>query len=307
MINFQKLNLYRLFLNRNKDSSKRLHAFSQKKTALFLSHSQTRFFKELVIAKNLKISEKKFYITDTTKNRVGQIPTNSVKGIGCLANKAGENGIIFFSDNLHCVYTISKTEVNILVSTKLHMPIAANSYQINNICGGFIRINLIEEKICHNLNNILDFAVNKDNMLFQDIDTLKWMQKHKEEIANPKSDLQKTLLQDYDDKFMNAKLCLQAFLFIQLAKVITTSRISANDEGFTLRDKINNVKPIQHEVIIVDTLYDENIEVLNPFGVSGHFRNQPIGQGRNETKLIWIDSFMKSGYNRTATKTKNQI
>ena len=42
------------------------------------------------------------------------------------------------------------------------------------------------------------------------------------------------------------------------------------------------------------------IKFKEEYGVRGHFRIQPCGPNKKETKLIWIDSFKKSGYIRGA-------
>ncbi len=43
------------------------------------------------------------------------------------------------------------------------------------------------------------------------------------------------------------------------------------------------------------------------FGVRGHFRLQPCGEGRNERKLIWIKDFVKNGYTRIAGKESENL
>ena len=47
-------------------------------------------------------------------------------------------------------------------------------------------------------------------------------------------------------------------------------------------------------------------ETINklPFGVTGHLRNQPVGAGRKERKLIYIEPFMKQGLVRKSGKER---
>lgn len=47
-------------------------------------------------------------------------------------------------------------------------------------------------------------------------------------------------------------------------------------------------------------------ETINnlPFGVVGHLRNQPVGPGRRERKLIYIEPFMKQGLVRKSGKER---
>ena len=61
---------------------------------------------------------------------------------------------------------------------------------------------------------------------------------------------------------------------------------------------LNNSKT---DITFVDTLWKERISTEG-FKVRGHFRLQPVGEGRKDKRLIWIDEFDKHGYNRKATK-----
>lgn len=61
---------------------------------------------------------------------------------------------------------------------------------------------------------------------------------------------------------------------------------------------VNNSK---FNVTYVNSLWKQRI-CVNGFNVRGHFRMQPIGEGRKKRKLIWIEEFSKDGYNRKSTK-----
>ena len=54
-------------------------------------------------------------------------------------------------------------------------------------------------------------------------------------------------------------------------------------------------------ITYVDSLWKQRI-CVDGFKVRGHFRMQPIGEGRKKRKLIWIEEFNKEGYNRKATR-----
>lgn len=56
------------------------------------------------------------------------------------------------------------------------------------------------------------------------------------------------------------------------------------------------------DLIILDCRWFTELISNIPFLVKGHFRWQPIGQGRQQRKLIWIEDFKKEGYHRKATK-----
>jgi hypothetical protein len=60
---------------------------------------------------------------------------------------------------------------------------------------------------------------------------------------------------------------------------------------------VNNTKL---NIMFCDTLWKQRINISG-FKVRGHFRLQPVGEGRKSRKLIWIEDFEKHGYNRKAT------
>lgn len=72
--------------------------------------------------------------------------------------------------------------------------------------------------------------------------------------------------------------------------------------------KINGVKYLSKSNIgieIVDSSYYTNIIRSAGFDVSGHFRWQKIGEGRQKSKLIWIKDFKKDKYERKARVKQN--
>ncbi|CAB4185677.1 hypothetical protein UFOVP1492_13 [uncultured Caudovirales phage] len=63
-------------------------------------------------------------------------------------------------------------------------------------------------------------------------------------------------------------------------------------------------------ITILDSTYFTNIIVEGGFPVTGHWRWQPVGEGRSERSLIWIKEYEKKGYKRKAKKdatTKDDI
>lgn len=56
------------------------------------------------------------------------------------------------------------------------------------------------------------------------------------------------------------------------------------------------------ELIVLDCRWFTELIRDIPFLVKGHFRWQPVGEGRSQKKLIWIEDFKKEGYHRKATK-----
>ena len=92
---------------------------------------------------------------------------------------------------------------------------------------------------------------------------------------------------------------VKCFVFLKTASVIDKTFVS--DSVNKKRDKFGFL-PIKNDVVVINSFYDESIFVLNPFSVNGHFRQQPTREG---VKTIYIDSFMKNGYERKA-KILNQ-
>jgi hypothetical protein len=93
-----------------------------------------------------------------------------------------------------------------------------------------------------------------------------------------------------------------------------TSEIKIETFESVLSGKVKN-PPTQFEdpntgrrnqgVIIVNKLYDTEINIDCPFGVRGHWRNQYCGKditGKSIHKKIFIEAFEKKGYHRKATK-----
>jgi hypothetical protein len=198
---------------------------------------------------------------------------------------------------------------------------------VRNAMLGFVYIDFISDHLQFWINNPLDILKNKNGTyLKQDKDSLLILSRMIKEIESYKKNnniigerelnddesskaslLYNNYNKDYKKRFNDTKLCLQTFMFVQFAKIINTTRISVDNESVSFSERLKNRAKHKLDVIQVDTIYDENLEVINPFSVKGHFRNQPIGECRKETKLIYIDSFMKTGYTRLATKTKEKI
>ena len=185
--------------------------------------------------------------------------------------------------------------------------VSDTNFYISQLMDGFLYYDLFSDVSSCYINNPLDILNNHDSLLSKEAETLKILSKISKEA---KSDISDTLIKyktDYNSKYNDTKLCLQAFMFIFFAKVIDTKKISQEGVPLSFSEKLKNKEKSFIDVIEVDTFYDESMKVINPFSVTGHFRNQPFGKGRLETKMIYIDGFMKSGYERKATKLKINI
>ena len=105
----------------------------------------------------------------------------------------------------------------------------------------------------------------------------------------------KNLQEDFFERNGLIFLAIKCFLFLKTATVIDKTFISENKK-FKIKSKFGISKE-NNEYTIINSFFDESINVLNPFSVSGHFRNQPK---KNGVEIIYIDSFMKQGYKRPA-------
>jgi len=54
------------------------------------------------------------------------------------------------------------------------------------------------------------------------------------------------------------------------------------------------------DIQVLDAKWYRELIINCPFGVNGHLRFQPYGEGRTKRKLIWIAAYQKQGYHRKA-------
>ena len=102
--------------------------------------------------------------------------------------------------------------------------------------------------------------------------------------------------------YNQAKLehALKMFLFLKTASIIEETYISEPPVCTYRRMQSGSGRGF----IQVDSSWDADVTVLNPFTVRGHFRHQPKKNADGEwfRELIYIDAFMKKGYHRRAQK-----
>jgi len=108
---------------------------------------------------------------------------------------------------------------------------------------------------------------------------------------------------------MNGATILEAviklLLFIELSDIIIEILEPNQKTGTRKTGKVFNQS--DSNVVVVDSKWN-TISVRNEgFKVSGHWRAQPCGVGRQERRIIWIDSFEKKGYVRGRSKSNIEI
>ena len=65
------------------------------------------------------------------------------------------------------------------------------------------------------------------------------------------------------------------------------------------------INTLQQNITIVNSRWNTTVITSGEFGVRGHFRLQPVGTGRSENKLIFIEPFTKSGITRKAKSVEH--
>ncbi len=111
--------------------------------------------------------------------------------------------------------------------------------------------------------------------------------------------------------FRHSILTLGAITFLEFADVETKEMLGIQT---TPKDNSSRKIAVENEihtsesktkVRIIDSSYFTTIIRSEGFGVRGHLRLQPHGEGMSKRKLIWISPFEKKGYTRIA-KIQNQ-
>jgi len=300
------------------------------KTTMFKHSTSKVFFNELFKSKG--IFNKKYFITKNTNERIRNMDLSKINPIDYInISDKEEIGFIFDEDNLQTGFCIKKTEC-ILVSGKGNNSLLTKSMDQNqalyNMVNGIVYFNYLSNEIeiiptspisillgiADNVNINLDkmeikFLKKEEKTI---IELLKNFSKNDLlniiEIANEiknktDSHVLKQYIDDFLSKYYSLITSIKQFTFIHFAKEVDKTFISDNS-GLKHSQIIRGIKSDKSDIIKIDSFYNENINVINPFAVKGHFRNQPIGEGRNNNKLIYVDSFMKTGYNRKSVISK---
>ena len=100
------------------------------------------------------------------------------------------------------------------------------------------------------------------------------------------------------------KFALQLFLFIKM----TSPDIKYLEPGEKTGSKKTgkHINATSNGITIVDGSWNTVTKTTDGFEVRGHWRWQPIGEGRKDKKRIWIQEFRKDGYTRNGHR-ENEI
>ena len=113
------------------------------------------------------------------------------------------------------------------------------------------------------------------------------------------------MFNEYDQKYARLMTALKMFLFIKTAPTYLKEII---DESKTVPRLSYNKKIPRMTYTLVDSNWDMEINVSNPFTVRGHFRMQAKKNEEGEWyhDLIYVDAYLKSGYHRRSGKELNE-
>lgn len=298
---------------------KALRGFSSFSSCIFYDKRIKEVFR-----KQLSVSARpiKYYFTDSIMKRVLPIdlancyPTK----LGYLSDKyPNELGLCICKlDNIGFIYQIGLNDIKIVVTsgTKKSGNTTIDEFgridysALNKTIVGSAIISFDSDKVSIMPNNILSFIVNGKTehadreMKLEILKICKKIQKL--ELVNQsiiditkKDDLLiYNLVEDIKIKEAKIWTAIKMFIFLKTANVVDKTFISDSKIGI----KGNPTEKENEGIIVVDSTYDSSIHVINPFSVSGHFREQPKKNEKKEwyKEIIYIDSFMKTGYNRRA-------
>jgi len=91
---------------------------------------------------------------------------------------------------------------------------------------------------------------------------------------------------------------LSYMLLLTFMQECEVERIVVQPDKRIKYDKKKYVNDTRTPLTFLDCRWFRELIIDAPFGVSGHLRWQPCGEGRTKKKLIWIAPYEKKGYHR---------
>lgn len=281
---------------------------------------------------NKTVRYKTYYFADKTMQRVGAMDFSKLEASDFMSIYSGqrEKGAVVTSGNyglLNFGYVLTPNHVILGVYQKAIR--ATDTLLLDNgqtddygFRARFIgNVIINSDGITYNPNSVITVAMrekdgNTVNMLTKQAEMLarlKAIAKELRRIDNTGSEPLDVIaekhredspvlnyeLKAYKERYGLLHVALKMFLFLKTASVIEQTYIS-EEPACSARRKPGQ----QRGYIRVDSTWDGDITVLNPFMVRGHFRHQPKKNDKGEwiRPLIYIDAFMKQGYHRRAQK-----
>ena len=314
MINY-KDNFILLFLEK-----KAIKGFASSASCIFYDKRIKEVFRKQL---SESVQPIKYYFTDSTMKRVAPIDLKN-----CYPTKLGylfekypdELGVcICKEDNIGFIYQIGINDIKLIITsgTKRSGNTTIDEFgnvdysaMFKTIVGSAI-ISFNSDSVEIMPNNTLSMILNgKTEYAGREakLETLKIYKALKTLSSTSKlSNVTKTdnpylfnLVEDLNIKSAKILTAIKMFIFLKTASVVDKTFISDSKTGLKYKSETKE----NEGIIVVDSNWDSSINVINPFPVSGHFREQPKKNKKKEwyKEIIYIDSFMKQGYNRKAKK-----
>lgn len=328
MIDYNKLFAFHSIIK----NAKAIKCFSGSNClALYDKRTRTTFSKFMSAPRPVR----KYFITDSTLKRIDAMDLSNCpcSSLSSLFDKyENEVGFVFCDRNkIHFMYSITNNFISLICFKGEKEPLRYRDpltrFQSNNIedysymdkaiVGGcilpFSENNpiMLPNSIIGRMNNKLGMTsktVNREHLaeikkFKRECDTLESqgvslsdeMSLDELRIKSPRLYAENI---NHNSKISDIWICIKMFVFLKTAKVIDETFITESG----VSRQYNPYEKRSQGVIVVDSFYDTSINVINPFSVSGHFRNQPKKNENGEwyKELIYIDSFIKQGYTRKA-------
>jgi len=279
---------------------------------------------------NRTVEFKTYYFTDRTMERVSMMDYSKLGGEDFMTICAGmqEKGAVVTSGNYgllnfgyvvtphHIILGVYSKAVRVMDSILMESGQTSDYGFMSRFIGNVI---INDTGITYNVNSALTVLLRELNgdrsvahnasrnvllrckVLGKEIQRLKgdktrnlsdYDDRELEEVPNLRYEIKA-----YKERIVQLVQAVKMFLFLKTASIIDKTFIS-EPPACTYR----RTPGVKLGYIRVDSTWDSDITVLNPFMVRGHFRRQVCGNGRADRKLIYIDAFMKKGYHRRATK-----
>ena len=298
---------------------KAIRGFSSSSSCIFYDKRIKEIFRKQL---SENVQPVKYYFTDSTMKRVNVIDLTNCypTKLGYLFDKyPNELGVcICKEDNIGFIYQIGLNDIKLIITsgTKRSGNTSIDEFGkvnysawLKTIVGSAI-ISFDSNSVAIMPNNTLSMILNgypenanRESMLEilkigKHIEKLSSIDKQLSDISKKDDPYIFNFVEDINIKTVKIWKSIKMFIFLKTANVVDKTFISDSKIGV----KGNQTEKENEGIIVVDSTWDSSINVVNPFPVSGHFRYQPKKNEKKEwyKEVIYIDSFMKTGYNRRA-------
>ena len=175
-----KLNQLKLFDVINNERFLKKLSFTD--GTLFLTPHSRMIFSSFL---NKKDEIKYFHVTNNTKKRIKNVPTEKIKN-EIFINLKPQKGLIYFDDGIHLLYLITKTGLYIMSSNGKGIKHSLDpTFSTGQMIEGFLYYDFLSDyKSCY-INNILDLTENPDNLLKDEPTTKEILNSIMKSVKNP--------------------------------------------------------------------------------------------------------------------------